>query len=133
MLNIKRWHEKCFQGLYVVEAASISHTPSSWSSKLFLYEGVNPVKYKQQPTQIICPGNFYLQLSQFTEDTEMSQNRRKYGLIDPYHFWWLPSAECPFINMSGKARLIRTIGQKVLLLLIRMEYINMDYCMMLLR
>jgi hypothetical protein len=73
-----------FPGPYVVEVESISHTPTSWSRTLFLSEGVNPVKYMQQQTQIICPSNFYLELWQFTEDTEMSKHRWKYGRVGTF-------------------------------------------------
>jgi hypothetical protein len=95
----------------VVEAESISHTPTSWSSKLFLYGGVNPVKYMQQQTQITCPSNFYLKFSRFTDDIEMSQHKRKYGTVGLLTLTAFGGCLqlCPFTNMSSKAHLIRML------------------------
>jgi hypothetical protein len=54
-----------------VEPESIYLTPANWSRKLLLKQGVNPVKYMQQQTQITDPNTFYLELSQFIQDTAM--------------------------------------------------------------
>lgn len=64
---INRQHEKCLQGK-VEGAESVYFTPANWSRELLLQQGVNPVKYMQQQTQITGPNTFYLELSQFLQD-----------------------------------------------------------------